>query len=294
MTKTIIFSAAVALGLFACGDDNKAPDAPRSIDAPGIDAPSFPAAPTLGTQIDRMGRPAINTALNHVFDGSADSKTAARDAYNADAGPSNWGATFGAEFAGNLAILDALDKGLLLQTTGTPLVAGVCSTTIATACGADTDCPTGEWCKVWHCAVDTATTCGRDSDCTAPDVCAGQACGNQVLYNGLAAGQRFEATTASYTTAAGLLTDDELYLDTTQTTCQQYLAVEFNFALPSLHLADCGGRAPAEDVMDLTYTLVAAGPSGLDQTTLAPGFGDAVGPHTDYTATFPYFGAPHQ
>jgi len=301
MMKTI-FSATLAVLALSCGDDNNAPDAPRSIDAPGIDAASFPAAPSLGAQIDRMGRPAINTALNHVLDTNDTTKTAAKDAYNQNSGPTSWQTMFVPEFAGNLPIFDALDKGLLPQTTGAPGT-GHCSTTTATTCTADTGCPTGEYCKIWHCAGATTTECGRDTDCPTGDACAGQACGNQVLYNGMAAGQRFAPAQCfatgvyqsgcSYGTTGALMADDELYLDTTQTTCNQYLAVEFNYALPSLHLADCGGRAPAYDVMDMTYTLVAAGPSGLNQTTLAPGFGDNVGPHTDYTSTFPYFGAPH-
>ncbi len=83
-----------------------------------------PAPPTLGAQIDRMGRPAINTALNHTFDptcvnSSSSGPCAAKDAYNADSNPANWsvppnpdgGAVPGyfAQFFGNLGIYDALD-----------------------------------------------------------------------------------------------------------------------------------------------------------------------------------------
>src|SRR5438045_6193332 len=42
-----------------------------------------PAPPALGAQIDRMGRPAINTALNNTFNADAASKGKAKDAYNA-------------------------------------------------------------------------------------------------------------------------------------------------------------------------------------------------------------------
>ncbi len=68
-----------------------------------------PAPPTLGAQIDRMGRPAINTALNHGFDGDAGAAGAAKDTYNADKTPSGWVAAYQPEFARNLGILDSLD-----------------------------------------------------------------------------------------------------------------------------------------------------------------------------------------
>jgi hypothetical protein len=64
--------------------------------------------PTLGTQVDRMGRPAINTALNHLFDPNATTKGAAKDAYNADNSPANW-ASYIPQFKANMAILDGLD-----------------------------------------------------------------------------------------------------------------------------------------------------------------------------------------
>ena len=69
---------------------------------------NIPAAPKLGTQIDRFGRPAINTALNHTFAADAAMAGTAKDAYNQDADPSNWTANV-AEFSKNLGILDALD-----------------------------------------------------------------------------------------------------------------------------------------------------------------------------------------
>jgi len=70
----------------------------------------FPAPPNLGMQIDRMGRPAINTALNHSFDPTAATKTAAKDQYNQDTNKATWVATYSAEFEKNLAILDGADR----------------------------------------------------------------------------------------------------------------------------------------------------------------------------------------
>jgi len=68
-----------------------------------------PPPPTIGMQLDRMGRPAINTALNHAFDGMAAAAGTAKDAYNADSSVATWGATYTKQFAGNLGIIDVLD-----------------------------------------------------------------------------------------------------------------------------------------------------------------------------------------
>lgn len=72
------------------------------------DSGGNPPPPTLKTQIDRIGRPAINTALNHVFDPTAAAGTA-KDSYNADKNVAGWQAAYSAEFAKNLGIFDALD-----------------------------------------------------------------------------------------------------------------------------------------------------------------------------------------
>src|SRR5712672_2619843 len=75
----------------------------------------MPAAPTLGAEIDRMGRPAINTALNNSFNPDDTTKGSGKDAYNAEGNQANWatlmldGKLVTKEFAGNLAIIDALD-----------------------------------------------------------------------------------------------------------------------------------------------------------------------------------------
>jgi hypothetical protein len=71
-------------------------------------APQTPAPPKLGAQIDRFGRPAINTALNHVFDADPAKQGTAKDAYNQQSDPATWAAS-GAEFSKNLALLDGID-----------------------------------------------------------------------------------------------------------------------------------------------------------------------------------------
>lgn len=55
-------------------------------------------------QIDRMGRPAINTALIDLL-----TNTGKKDAYNASANPADWAGQFQGEMQGWLAALDTLD-----------------------------------------------------------------------------------------------------------------------------------------------------------------------------------------
>ena len=269
MMKTVLF-AMLAVG---CGDNNKKPDGGGGVDAPPM---PIPPRPQLGAQIDRMGRPAINTALDHTFDTDAAAKTAAKDAYNANAMANTWVAAFKPQFAGNLGILDALDKGLLPSTMG-----------------------------VHHCSTTTATVCVADAGCPSGEHCISNACGNQALYNGKALGevgapaQCFNGMTyqagCSYNSIASVLADDELYLDTSKTRCKAYLAVEFGSILQTAY-TDCGGRAPDNDVMDTSYSALAAGLAGFDITMDPPvaGFGDGVGPHMDVNPMkYPYFGNPH-
>ena len=106
--RIISMLATVAVFGGACGDNikPKMDAAPVTVDGPG----GVPPVPALGLQIDRMGRPAVNTALNHPFDPTG-TGSAAKDAYNADGSPGGW-AQYAPQFAGNLAIFDALDTGL--------------------------------------------------------------------------------------------------------------------------------------------------------------------------------------
>ena len=55
-------------------------------------------------QIDRMGRPGINTALIDLL-----ASTGKKDAYNRAANPATWASQFQQEMANNLAALDTLD-----------------------------------------------------------------------------------------------------------------------------------------------------------------------------------------
>jgi len=268
--KTTIKLLILALSIAACGDNKGAPDARQHPDGPPGDAQcsNCPAAPTLGAQIDRMGRPAINTLLNHGFDGTA-AGGPAKDAYNQDTDKATWVTSYGgtfptSEFVRNLGVLDAIDTGF---------------------CG-NKICELGE---KGDTAAGVGTVCA--DDCTSAQVgtITATACGNQVLFNG----GTLDTTPAadSYSALANIMAADELYLDTSKTTCQFYLAVEFGVVTGGGN-STCGGRAPQYDVIDFSLSAIAAGLSGFT-TALVPKLGDGVGPHTDYLATFPYLGLPH-
>ncbi|MFO0550248.1 MAG: hypothetical protein U0271_17775 [Polyangiaceae bacterium] len=211
---------------------------------------AIPPKPELGAQIDRMARPAINTALDGAFaliDGGGNvvkSDDAVRagqeDTYNADDQPNGWGTNYTDLFALNLGLLDALDTGLDLGSG--PL-------TNEQAC------------------EDQPLSCG-DINGTAIDC---------------------------YATLAGVLANDVLWLKTDGTDCsaaspadlasgEGYLAVELSTL--GFANADCGGRRPIDDVIERTYSLIAAG--------LLGGFDDGItAPAGLHPETFPYMAAPH-
>jgi hypothetical protein len=174
-----------------------------------------PAPPTLGAQVDRFGRPAINTALNHTFDTDAMAKDLAKNQWNGAEASDKWISLFEGEVEKNLAILDALD--------------GVC--------------------------------------------------GNQLLAD------TKKNDPSRYQALADVLVDDRLWVNTAATTCTTYLAVEAN-ALGVTN-ADCGGRALAYDVIDASYTVLAAG-------KLDGSIGDTIPPDANLASeTFPYLAAPN-
>jgi hypothetical protein len=232
-----IITTILTVAAFAgCGDNIK-PNNDGPI-GPMKDSGGIPAAPALGTQIDRMGRPAINTALNHAFDPNSATAGTGKDAYNADGSPGGW-TQYAPQFAANLAVIDALD-GM---------------------------------------------------------------CGNQVLYNGSITGGGSAAAT-SYGTLASILSDDELYLDTSIDTCNitinnsnaNYLSVELEVASAgSIVHTTCGGREPHNDVMATSYTALALGVGGFvtSDGSFLPMFSDGAPVHTDLSANFPYLGTPH-
>lgn len=118
-------------------------------------------------------------------------------------------------------------------------------------------------------------------------------CGNAVRY-------QTPPMPASYRVAAGLFVDDELFVDTAFTSCPIYLALEMQYATTGVGTkahTTCGGRTPSQDVIDLTYSMLAAGRSGVDPSASdgAPTIHDGVAAHTDIKeSVFPFLGAPHR
>lgn len=259
--KTIIkIFAVAALSLTACGDNIKVKSDGSTIDTGSGN--NFPPAPTVGSQIDRMGRPTINTALNEEFSLNGSAALASKDAYNHDESVGTWTSTWTQVLIATLPLLDALDTGVCGN--------GVCETTVAleTPLTCTADCGSN---------VGSAINVGLDG------------CGNQAFYDATKTDIR------AYGPLAFVLADDELYLETSKSTCAGYLAVEFFTQVLQLSVSStCGGRAPSYDVIDTTYTLASLGVNGFDKTTFAPAFGDKVGPHTDISdTTFPFLGPPH-
>ena len=204
MKKVIKLVSVCALALAACGGDGDSQDGlPLGAGNP----------PALGNQIDRTGRPAINTALNNTFNEDSNAKDSAKDDYN-QAGPSGW-ASFADDFMGSLAILDSLDT----------------------------------------------------------------ICGNQLLADDMDANGRYAAL-------AGILADDQLYVNTDSGTCGTYLGLEAEVVgeIP-VGAGGCGGRTPADDVIDRSYSGLAAGIlTGVDDTIVAD--------DGNQTADFPFLGTP--
>lgn len=253
MKTTIKIFALASLALAACGDNKSRPDAASRRDSAPPDAPcsNCPAAPTIGTiQLDRMGRPAINTALNFAFRNDTGA-TPSKDAYNADNNKTNWRTAWAGEIIKNLAIIDVIDGGMTNN--------GLCETGETNAAN-PTECP------------------------TANQVGAGIGCGNQAAYDATMA-----TSPLAYSTMAAILADDRLYLDTSKTLCAFYLAVEFGVLTTGN--STCGGRAPAYDVMDFTYSALTMGLRGFSTDgNFTPKLTDMVGPHQDLLTIFPYLG----
>jgi hypothetical protein len=182
-----------------------------------LSCPASPSGqPAAGPQIDRMGRPAINTALVGPFldPGLGGPRGALQDVYNGAAIPGQWAERFAGEIASNLAIYDGIDR----------------------------------------------------------------TCGNQLLAGDTAAAGR-------YGTLAGVLADDQLYVNTASGTCQIYLGVEGNAV--GITNDDCGGRTPLEDTIDVSYSVLATG--------ALSGVTDGVASDTDGTASlddFPFYAPP--
>lgn len=217
----ILAASTVACGLVACtGDDTTTPTDSGTQDTgtqdtgkpdSGDSGPNNPTPPKLGAQIDRMGRPAINTALNNVLTAPDAGQGAAKDEYNANSDQTTWPTKYSAEFQKNLAVFDGLD-----------------------------------------------TNCGNQFASGGPDAGAGR-----------------------YALLAGALTSDQIWVNTAQTTCNAFLAVELGFVTKN-PIPDCGGRTLKYDVIDTTYSALAIG------ATTGVTDGIAAVPEKTNGTTFPY------
>jgi Domain of unknown function (DUF4331) len=93
------------------------------------------------------------------------------------------------------------------------------------------------------------------------------------------------STPARYQRLAGLLADDRLWVDSRQTRCLHYLAVERN-AFEAQPLPDCGGRTPLHNVNAVFRSLLIRGtPDVADD-------GVTRDDHAHSTSHFPFLSAP--
>lgn len=87
----------------------------------GMENPPIPGA---GSQIDRIGRPAVSTATIGTFNGDETERGMTKDAYNADMDRANWVTTWAPAIAGALAIYDGADTNCGNQLAATPVEPG--------------------------------------------------------------------------------------------------------------------------------------------------------------------------
>lgn len=102
-------------------------------------------------------------------------------------------------------------------------------------------------------------------------------CGNQLLADTGANRYEFLAT---------VLSDDRLWVNSESGTCGTYLGVEAEaVGAVEAGMGGCGGRSPADDVIERSYSVLAAG--------ILAGIDDGVTQDDgDVTDSFPFLGAP--
>lgn len=246
MNQTMKFVGGLflAVGLLAaCGDDTTATGGSGGTGGDnqgggtggtgGGGGVEIPPKPELGAQIDRMGRPAINTALMGAFIQFSGAGTpvasdnavraALQDDYNADDDPAGWAAAYSTIFAANLGVLDSLDSGVP-DGTGTTDPEEACENQVL-SCGDAT----------------------QDGNC----------------YDGLAgvlADDRLWVDTTGLSCSAAPVAS----------AVEGYLAMELEVVLGEPN-DGCGGRRPVDDVIDITYSAVAlGGVAGVGDGVAAP------------------------
>jgi hypothetical protein len=104
-------------------------------------------------------------------------------------------------------------------------------------------------------------------------------CGNQLLADDSNPNGR-------YAGLAGILADDQLYVNADAGECGVYLGLEAE-VVGAIGAGEgkCGGRMPADDIIDRSYSVLAAGIlTGVDDTIAAD--------DCSFSATFPFLCAP--
>ena len=105
-------------------------------------------------------------------------------------------------------------------------------------------------------------------------------CGNQLLADGIEGDSEDR-----YSTLAGVLADDQLYLNSESGDCSIYLGLEAQ-VVGALTDGGCGGRTLGYDVIATSYTVLAAGALDLSyDDTITADDAEALG-------EFPYVAAP--
>jgi hypothetical protein len=236
MNKTVqLMGALLFVGAFmvACGDDDDTGgggtgattggNGGTTTGGAGGGTGGVPPVPELGAQVDRMGRPAINTALEGAFllfdandmiaPGESTARSNLQGQYNQDDQANEWAASYGPTFALNLGVLDALDTGLDL---------GAGPQDNETAC------------------ENQLLACANIGDTTG-------AC-YATLAGVLATDLLWLRTDGD---ACGPGSPDD------EAGGEGYLAVEA--AALGIANTDCGGRRPIDDTIERTYSVTAAG-----------------------------------
>ena len=190
-----------------------------------------PPAPTLGTQIDRMGRAAIATATYERFTVTQAEHDTAVDSWNQDDAAGTWAGSYAANVAFQLGILDGLDDNC-----GNQLIYGF---------------------KL----MDPQPTCPADGEVEC------------------------------YGTLATVLANDWITIKLNGADAPLYLGIEADFT--GLLANDSrGGRMPAHDVIDVSYSLLAGAFDPNDPNIFL--FGDTVdAPAAAQVELFPYLAAPN-
>ena len=112
-------------------------------------------------------------------------------------------------------------------------------------------------------------------------------CGNQLIAK--PSDKNGKVPADRYAPLAGVLADDQLYLNTKSGTCGLYLAVEADAVGLAPNNGDCGGRTPLENTIDETYSLFAIGkPSGVTNGILKDS------DHTASLTVFPFLQDPNK